>query len=334
LPDTITKNDSLTLRSPLLLECGRTIENATIAFETYGAKNAAGSNVVLAFHALTGDATAGKWWREISGDDYFVISPNCIGSCYGSTGPESIDPQSGNQYHADFPETTIRDIARSMIAFLDELGIENVSLAIGGSFGGMIVLELALLAPDRICRIAPISCSAEHTAWRIAFSSVIRKIIEEGIACGNSERAFELARQVAMISYRSSGEFEERFSRDRNVSSLFEVESYLEHQGKKIVERFSPYSYITLTKAMETFSIFEGRDESREKILAKIKQPALIIGANSDILYPEDELCALADALPNAKYLTLNAPWGHDSFLLAEEQLKECVQQFLIETEK
>jgi homoserine O-acetyltransferase len=331
---TLTVTDHSTLKKPLVLERGRTLENVTIAFQTYGKRDTSQNNAVLAFHALTGGATAGEWWSEILGEEYFVISPNCIGSCYGSTGPESIDPQAGKPYHADFPEITIRDIARSTLLLLDELGIENISLAIGGSFGGMIVFELALLAPGRIRRIAPISCGAEHTAWRIAFSSVIRKIIEEGIANGNTDHAFELARQVAMISYRSSGEFEERFARDRNISTLFEVESYLEHQGKKIVERFSPYSYIALTRAMENYSIFEGRRGSREQIISQITQPSLLLGANSDILYPESELRELAQILPKGIYYTLDAPWGHDSFLLAEEQLKKHVQHFLIETDK
>ena len=180
----------------------------------------------------------------------------------------------------------------------------------------MIVFEMALIAPERVKRIAPLSCGAEHTPWRIAFSSAIRKIIEEGIRNGNTEKAFALARQVAMSSYRSSGEFNNRFARKKNSDERFEVESYLEHQGEKIVGRFSPYSYITLTKAMELYSLFEGRSGTREEILQRIQQPTLLVGATTDILYPESELSSLSGELPNAQYHSIDALWGHDSFLI------------------
>jgi homoserine O-acetyltransferase/O-succinyltransferase len=193
----------------------------------------------------------------------------------------------------------------------------------------MIVFEMAIIAEERVRRIAPLSCGVEHTPWRIAFSSAIRKIIEEGVRSGNTERAFALARQVAMSSYRSSGEFDERFGRGKNTDGLFEVESYLEHQGEKIVGRFSPYSYITLIKAMELYSLFEGREGTREEILRKIQQPTLLLGATTDILYPESELRSLAEALPNATYYSLDAKWGHDSFLIEEEQINKIVKRFL-----
>ena len=191
---------------------------------------------------------------------------------------------------------------------------------------------MALIAEERVKRIAPLSCGVEHTPWRIAFSSAIRKIIEEGVRNGNTERAFALARQVATSSYRSSGEFDERFGRGKNTDGLFEVEGYLEHQGEKIVGRFLPYSYITLTKAMELYSLFEGRSGTRKEILQRIKQPTLLLGATTDILYPESELRSLSSEIPNAAYYSLDAKWGHDSFLIEEEQINKIIKQFLEDT--
>ena len=321
---------SISLGESLALESGNILANVAIAYETYGKLNESKSNAVFVAHALTGSASANEWWSTLIGEgkaldpnEYFIICANCIGSCYGSTGPSS---------NSTFPEITIRDIANGTFALLDSIGVKTLTLAIGGSFGGMIVFEMALIAPERVDRIAPLSCGAEHTPWRIAFSSAIRKIIEEGIRSGNTERAFALARQVAMASYRSSGEFDNRFARKRNSDQKFEVESYLEHQGEKIVGRFSPYSYITLTKAMELYSLFEGRNGTRSEILQRIQQPALLLGATTDILYPESELSSLSKELPNAEYHSLGAIWGHDSFLIEEEQTNKIVKQFLEKT--
>lgn len=321
---------SILLAEPLVLECGDILENVTIAYETYGELNVDRSNAVLVAHALTGSASANEWWSTLIGEgkaldpnEHFIICANCIGSCYGSTGPSA---------DAAFPQITIRDIANGTFALLDAICIDSLSLAIGGSFGGMIVFEMAIIAEERVKRIAPLSCGVEHTPWRIAFSSAIRKIIEGGVRSGNVERAFALARQVAMTSYRSSGEFYERFGRGKNPEGVFEVESYLEYQGEKIVGRFSPYSYITLTKAMELYSLFEAREGTREEILRKIQQPTLLLGATTDILYPESELRSLASEIPNATYYSLDAKWGHDSFLIEEQQINKIVKRFLEDT--
>ncbi len=321
---------SVSLKEALTLECGDVLDNITIAYETYGELNADKSNTVFVAHALTGSASANEWWKTLIAEgkaldpnQYFIICTNCIGSCYGSTGPSA---------NTVFPQITIRDIANGTFALLDAIGIDSLSLAIGGSFGGMIVFEMAQITPERVKRLAPLSCGVEHTPWRIAFSSAIRKVIEEGIRNGNTERAFALARQVAMSSYRSSVEFDERFGRRKNTEGLFEVESYLEHQGEKIVGRFSPHSYITLTKAMELYSLFEGREGTREHILQKIQQPTLLLGTPTDILYPESELRSLAQELPNAMYRSIDAIWGHDSFLIEEVQVNKIVKQFLEKT--
>lgn len=320
------------LPSPFVLDCGEALTDAAIAFDTRGRLNEDRSNAVLYVHALSGSASLED--TNIDTEKYFVISPNVLGSCYGSTGPESIDPATDNPYHGNFPALTIRDIARSVLSLLDKLHIETLSFATAGSFGAMVILELAMLAPERFRRLIVLSCGAEHTAWRIAFSSVIRNIIEHGLVSKEcTDHAFSLARQIGMISYRSAEEFNERFGRTRRKDGVFEVESYLEHQGEKIVDRFSPYAYATLTRAMESFSLFEGRSGSRKEILSVLTMPILIVGSTSDVLYLEAELKAFADELPNGQYLSLRAPYGHDSFLVAATTLSPYITTFLKATE-
>jgi len=302
------------------LDCGEILPNAEFSYKTYGTYKSYenSSNAVLVFHALTGNADTTEWWSGVIGENkiidpkkHFIICANFVGSCYGSSGPKS----------KDFPQITTRDIARQHLAILDSLGIEKVSLSIGGSMGGMVLLELAILAPNLFEKIIPISVGASHSAWRIAFSSVIRKTID---AFGETEddykRGMHLARQSAMTSYRSSAEFDGRFGRDI-AGEVFEVENYLEHQGEKIVSRFSPHSYRTLTKAMELFDISGSLDQ--------INAEALLVGCTSDILYSEKEIKDLALRLPNAKYKSLDAPFGHDSFLVAQDKLAKLIGPFI-----
>jgi homoserine O-acetyltransferase/O-succinyltransferase len=277
---------------------------------------------------------------------YFIICFNSIGSCYGSTGPETNDPRNGLPYKSSFPVITIRDIARSTLLALDSLGIDSIALAIGGSMGGMVVLELAVLDPKRFKKIVPIAVGATHTAWRLAFSSTIRRTItefakergEDGLREG-----MKLARAIGMVSYRSSQEFDTRFARERisdepkdrfDPRNLFEVERYLEHQGEKIVERFSPYCYLTLTRAMELYDLSQGRSSNMEATLSQIEAETLVIGISSDVLYPEQELRELASGIPGARYATLNAIFGHDSFLIATAELARIITPFLSEAPK
>ncbi len=312
------------------LDSGKILPVAEFAYETFGTLNEDSSNAILVFHALTGNCNALEWWSGMIGDGktldpgkHFIICANFLGSCYGSTGPESIDPQTGDQYYGNFPVITTGDIARQHLILLKSLGIERISLGIGGSMGGMILLELATLQPDLFKKIIPISVADSHSAWRVAFSSVIRKTIEAfGKEFGEDGymRGMHLARQIAMTSYRSSTEFDGRFGRDRS-DDIFEIESYLEHQGEKIVTRFSPYSYITLTKAMESYDISDN--------VEKITSEALFIGTTTDILYKEEEIKELARCIPSAKYRSLDAPFGHDSFLVAQDTLAKLIRPFI-----
>ncbi len=317
------------------LENRQVLPEVYFSYRTYGSYRTNGANVVLVFHALTGNADCSDWWNGIIGEGkiidpkkYFIICANFLGSCYGSTGPESINPKTGKPYHADFPVIAIGDIARQHLAILQSLGIEKVSLGIGGSMGGMVLLELATIAPSLFEKIIPLAVGISHSAWRIAFSSVIRKIIETfGSEFGEDgyKRGMQLARQIAMTSYRSSIEFDGRFGRDKN-GDVFEIESYLVHQGEKIVKRFSPHSYLTLTKAMELYDISDS--------IGNIEAEALFIGTTSDILYSENEIKETASRVSNAKYKSFDVPFGHDSFLVAQDKLAKLIRPFITTTVK
>ncbi len=320
------------------LDSGQTIRDVEIAYTTSGILNDTCSNVVMVFHALTGNANALEWWNDIIGsgkaintDQYFVICCNSLGSCYGSTGPESINPATDMPYGNNFPKITIGDIARSQLKTLKQLNIDQIQIGIGGSMGAMVLLELALLEKRLFKSIISIACGASHTAWRIAFSSIIRKTIEQFASLdttGSLVTGMKLARQIGMISYRSSTEFEQRFARETR-DDKFEVEHYLEYQGEKIAKRFSPVSYLRLTEAMESYSLTNNRCADLRDVVSDFKSDVLCIGIDSDILYPEQELQQFASFFPNASYKTLSAIYGHDSFLVAQQELAALLIPFI-----
>lgn len=317
------------------LECGETLIDPVIAYEVIGQQDAEKRNIVFVGHALTGNTHVTEWWGGLIGDEklldtnrYCIVTANSLGSCYGSTGPTSDKP---------FPVITVRDIARANILLLRHLGFEKVLLGIGGSMGGMIVLEMALEQPDLFANIIPIAVTASHSPWRIAYSSIIRKTIEafadqgpEGLLKG-----MRLARQIGMVSYRSSIEFESRFGRERlsddpanyfAQDNLFEVESYLEHQGDKIVSRFDPRSYLTLTRAMELYDITRGRAANA---LFDLPAKVAVIAINTDILYPVQECRDFAEQFAEAEFAVLESNFGHDAFLVDDTKLAALLTPFV-----
>ena len=321
------------LSEPIELSCGERLD-CTIAYNTYGERSADDSTTVLVLHALTGSADAHEWWSGLIGEGklldpskHFIIAPNAIGSCYGSTGPESIDPTTGKAYLGRFPEITIRDIAKANVQLLTDLGITQVVLGIGGSMGGMVLLEMAALAPSLFRSIIPIAVCERHSPWRVAFSSTIRRTItafDESLQDrAKLQQGLRIARQFAMTSYRCATEFDGRFKTG-------EIESYLEHHGDKIVERFSPYSYITLTRAMELYDLSSGRGSIAE-VASTMLAKALFVGISSDILFVDSEIRSFAKQLPNAEYRTLFADHGHDSFLVDTEELTSILEPFVLQ---
>lgn len=338
---TLTETRFFQLGGDLPLESGRSLTRPTVAYRTWGNPD---REAVLICHALTGNADADDWWKDLfkagsicdPGSNY-VIAANVIGSCYGSTGPTSIDPETSKPYGASFPAITVRDVVASQRALLDELGVERLKLVIGGSMGGMQALEWAAIHPEIVGATVAIGTGPTQSAWAIALSEAQRAAIisdpefRDGDYSWNAGPAKGLAaaRMIAMISYRSPANFEQRFGR-RTGTDGYEVQRYLNHQGEKIVERFDANSYLTLMGVMDSHDLGRGR-HSVEAALRGIEVPALLVGISTDVLYPPSEVREMASHIPRGVYRTLHAPQGHDAFLIEVEELDQIVQGFLRE---
>ncbi|MGF1671154.1 MAG: homoserine O-acetyltransferase [Balneolaceae bacterium] len=334
------------LKEPFITESGHRIEQADAAYKTWGELNETRDNAILICHALTGHAAADEWFWGFfapSGifnpERNFVICINVPGSCYGSVGPWSENPKSGKPYRNDFPELTIRDLVRFQQLLLDQLDIRGIEFVIGGSLGGMQALEFAIM--DKRARAAVcIAMGKEHTPWAIGISHTQRRAsaADPKWNGGNyeyssqPEKGLSAARMMAMITYRSPADFERKFSRKlQGESDQFQIESYLDYQGKKLVNRFDAHSYINLTKAMDSHDVARGRG-SDEYVLNRVKIPVLVVGVDSDLLYPVEEQKELAKLLPNGLYREISSYHGHDAFLIEFEQLNKIIRQFTKKT--
>lgn len=330
------------LPGPFAVESGELLPEVRVAYRTWGRLDRLGENAVLICHALTGSADADRWWagllgsgRAIDPGDDFVVCSNVLGSCYGTTGPTSFRPDTGEAYGPTFPAITVRDIVRVQAALLDALGVRRLRLVIGGSLGGMQVLEWAATYPDRIDAVAPIAVSGRHSPWCIGLSEAQRAAIRaDGRWRGGRYTeddppagGLAAARMIAMCTYRSREAFVERFGRDVAGAGLFDVEGYLRHQGAKLAERFDANAYITLSRAMDSHDLGRGR-AGYEQVLCSIRTPALVVAIDSDVLYPPEEQRELADLMPAAELAWLSSPHGHDAFLIETDQLNDLVARF------
>ena len=330
---------SLVLPEPIHLESGEVLREVEVAYRTWGRPSARAS---LICHALTGNADADDWWGGLFGpgrvfdpERDYIIATNVLGSCYGTTGPLTPHPSAEGHFGADFPSVSIRDMIEIQARLLDQLGVETLELVAGGSMGGMQVLEWARMYPDRVEAIAPVAVSGRHSAWCIGISECQRQAIRTDPAF--LEGRYDIARQpvaglsaarmMAIVSYRSPESLRQRFERQLRDEELFEVESYLRYQGHKLVQRFDANTYITLTYAMDSHDI--ARDRGRyEDVLRSIEQPAMVVGVTSDVLYPLAEQRELVAGLGNAELGVIEAPHGHDSFLIEFEQLNRLLVDF------
>lgn len=349
---------------PFPTDSGSTLPSLRIAYTTRGALNDQGTNAILVCHALTGGAhavdtvlpsgeTISGWFNGIVGagkgidtDRYFVICSNILGSCYGTTGPASVDPHRRAPYRMTFPQVTVRDMVRAQKLLLDHIGVRRLATIIGGSLGGMQVLEWAAMYPDTVDSIIPIATSARHSAWAIGISEAQRLAITSdpawngGMYTAQPARGLAIARSIAMIWYRSQASYEDRFGRapageggkqlrvftDQPLS--FSVQSYLRYQGQKLVDRFDANSYLYLTRAMDLHDLSRGRRTAQE-VLAGLNARALCIGISSDILYPPAEQKGIAESIPGARYWELESVHGHDAFLMEFDRLNAVLREFL-----
>ncbi len=345
--------------NPLVLECGKPLAPVTEAYETYGRLNAEGTNAVLICHALTANAHAAGyhaatdeapgWWDGLIGPHrafdtrkYFVVCPNILGSYYGTTGPASINPATGEPYRTAFPEFTIRDIVAVQKKLLDTLGVKRLAAVCGSSLGGMQTLEWGVTYPDFCETIIPISTAARQSTWCIGLNTAARSAImsdpvwNQGFYEQQPMHGLATARMIGMLSYRSAEELEQRFGRRRQsaasdrfaANNLFEVESYLQYQGEKLGKRFDANTYIYLSRAMDMHDVTHGRAPLPE-VLGSLKARMLCIGVSSDIRYPTREQKEIVRFTPNAIYQEINSIHGHDAFLIEFDQLNAIIKAFL-----
>jgi homoserine O-acetyltransferase len=333
------------------LESGGTLRPVTIRYAQYGEPNAKGDNVVLVCHALSGSAKVDDWWPELFAEGglldlekYCVIGTNILGSCYGSTGPNSIHADTGKAYGADFPLITVSDIVRAQARVLDHLGVKKLKLVIGASIGGMQALQWAIDFPERVEEAIVIG-TAPLGALGLALNHIQRQAIRldprfnNGGYTPDTEPAggISLARQIAMLSYKSAELFDHRYGRKLNRNgedpwkhhaARFDIGGYLDHQGEKFVQRFDANSYISITRTMDTFDPVRKYGSAREAY-GRIKARVKLVGISSDWLFPPEDVRRLAAEMHaqgvKCDYREIVSAHGHDAFLAEPEKLLEVL---------
>jgi len=332
----------VTFSQGLELESGRVLAPVRVAYRTWGRLKETRDNAVLVCHAFTGSADADTWWSELFGegrslnpDEDFIVCSNVLGSCYGSTGPMSINPHTGRGYASEFPAITIRDMVQLQLMLIDALNIRSLRLVIGGSLGGMQALEWAVMGGERVHAAVVIATTGRHSPWCIAFDEAQREAIRADEKYCNGRYSAEhppvdglaVARMIAMCTYRTPESFLQRFGRDQDRRGSFEAEKYLRYHGRKLSQRFDANSYIALTKAMDSHDLARGRS-SYHTALRSITQPTLVVSVDSDLLYVPREQADLAHTIPNARLAWINSVDGHDGFLIEGRALNDLVASF------
>jgi homoserine O-acetyltransferase len=367
LPDQLPGHRlEISLDQPLRLDCGISLAPFRLAYQTYGTLNAERSNAILVCHALTGDQyvaephpLTGKpgWWEMMVGPGkpldparYFLICVNVLGGCMGTTGPRDIDPATGKPYGLTFPMITIADMVRAQARVIDHLGIDQLFCVIGGSMGGMQVLQWASAYPERVFAAVPIATAARHSAQNIAFHEVGRQaIVADPDWCNGDylaadrrpHRGLAVARMAAHITYLSEMSLHRKFGRNlQNRPSLsfgfdadFQVESYLRHQGSTFVERFDANSYLYITRAMDYFDMAAEHGGVLAEAFRGTTTRFCVVSFTSDWLFPTPESRALVQALnavaANVSFVEIPTDRGHDSFLLEEPEFWAVLSGFL-----
>jgi homoserine O-acetyltransferase/O-succinyltransferase len=325
---------------PFTVEGGDTLPSFQLKYTTAGRLNAERNNVVWICHALTGSSDFTDWWGGLFSNDgpfdpskHFIICANILGGCYGSTGPLSYHPQTGKPYYHSFPTLTIRDVVNAFDLLRQHLKIERVHTLIGGSLGGQQVLEWAILRPEVFEFILPIACNAAHSPWGIAFNEAQRLAIQADPTWKeNDPRAgiegLKAARAIGMISYRQYQTYQETQSEKNNeVTDDFRASTYQRYQGEKLANRFNTYTYWLLSKVMDSHNVGRKR-QSIATALKTIKAKTLIIGIDSDVLFPLNEQQYLAEQIPGAKLEVISSLYGHDGFLVEFEHMKKIIKHF------
>lgn len=324
----------------LILESGESLAEIELTWQSWGTLNETKDNVIWICHALTGNSDAEDWWPDLIGEGlifdpakHFIICANMLGSCYGSTGPLSTNPESQQPYFHTFPALSNRDIVQAFDRLRKHLGIVQIEMIIGGSLGGQQVLEWGISHPGLFRHLVPVATNAFHSPWGIAFNESQRMAIaadpswkEEDPAAGSE--GLRAARAIALLSYRSY----EIYNRSQEESDLsltdnYKASSYQQYQGTKLLNRFNAFSYWTLSKAMDSQQLGRGRG-GLEKALSRIQAKTLCIGISSDVLFPPQEQRFIAENIPTAEFREINSPYGHDGFLVETAQLATILKDW------
>lgn len=334
-------NFSFTSDELITLESGQLLQGFTIAYSTYGQLNRKKDNVVWVCHALTANAEVKDWWTGLIGEEclfneqeHFIICANILGSCYGSTGPLSVNPETSRKYYTDFPLVTVRDMVHMHQALADHLGIEEIFLLTGGSLGGQQALEWAVTAPLKMKNLVVMATNARHSPWGIAFNEAQRMAIEADSSWHEArdtagQAGLKAARAIALLSYRNYKTFTKtQTETDTDKVEGFKASSYQQYQGTKLINRFNAFSYYTLTKAMDSHNLGRRRGELTA-VLGTIIAKTLVIGLSSDILFPVAEQEFLARYIPGAEFSVIDSLYGHDGFLIETPTLSRIIASFL-----
>jgi homoserine O-acetyltransferase len=321
------------------LQFGGSLAQVELSYSTLGSLNANRDNVIWVCHALTANSDVSDWWSGLIGEGkiydpekHFIICVNVLGSHYGSTGPLSINPKTGRPYYGSFPQTSIRDIAHSLILLRKDLGIEKINTLIGGSIGGQQAIEWSIMEPENIENLVVIASNAKHSPWGIAFNETQRLAIASDSTWGQEAsdagiQGMKTARAVALLSYRNYKTYQAT-QEGRSETGGHKASAYQQYQGEKLAKRFNAYSYWTLSVAMDNHDVSEGRG-TLEKALGSIRAKTLVVGLSSDILFPVEESKLIAEHVNEATYAEIDSLYGHDGFLIETPALTEVIRKYL-----
>lgn len=327
---------------PLQLELGGTLDQLTIAYHTFGTLNERRDNVVWVCHALTANSDVADWWPHtveqdcfLDPDRWFVVCANIIGSHYGSTGPLSVNPATGQPYYADFPAITIRDMVSAHQVLADALGIDRIHTLVGSSVGGFQALEWIVQQPERFGRFILIATDAKASPWTIAIDETQRMAIMSDRTYGEPRPdagmdGLAAARAIGLLTYRGP----EGYNRTQQdavegvTDRSHRACTYQRYQGEKLCRRYNAYSYVTILDAFDTHDVGRGRG-GVEAMLSRISCPTIVVGLTTDIIFTPAEMRRLSEMIPGALYHEIDSPFGHDGFLVEHGQLNNLLKPFM-----
>ena len=324
------------------LERGGLLRDIEIAFSTFGKLNEDRDNVIWVCHALTANSDVADWWPHtvveggfLDPNKWFVVCANILGSNYGTTGPLSINPETGKPYYEEFPKVTIRDIVKAHIKLAKHLKINSIYALVGSSLGGFQAMEWAIMEPERIHKLVLIATDSGVTPWAAGLNETQRMAIKADHTYGShtaeaGKEGMATARAIALLSYRGpSGYNLSQPNREDTAPYCHRVSTYQTYQGEKLCKRFNAYSYMTILDTFDSHDISRGRGADREETLKKIKAKTACISIPTDILFPPESVKRLADNIPGSEYFEITSEFGHDGFLVEHQQLNNILNKFL-----